>query len=378
MSVPPDRTAGGDGTTTQGVVLVLAAALVTQTGAAVAVSLFDEVGALGAVFLRLALAAVVLSVVVRPRWSALTRADLPVVLGFGTALGAMNMLIYQAIARLPLGVAVTIELLGPLVLSVVLSRRASGALWAALAFAGVLLLSGVGPGTGVPDLSGVLFALAAAGMWVLYILMSRQAGRSFAGVQGLAMAMVVGAVLAAPFGIVSGGAALLQPWVLLVGLAVAVMSSALPYALELAALRRLAAETFSILVSTAPRGGGAGGLAAARAGSGAPRAVRHGARDPRQRGGGALRTQTGPPHPGGPPATRTLIPGHPTVGGICGPCVRAAVPGTSVPGPSVSWPAVSGFPPRRVIPRRGLDDGAETTGPRRRVGDVEAATTEPR
>ncbi|WP_112234820.1 DMT family transporter [Kocuria sp. BT304] len=252
MSGPPDSSAGGDGTTTQGVVLVLAAALVTQTGAAVAVSLFDEVGALGAVFLRLTLAAVVLSVVVRPRWSALTRADLPVVLGFGTALGAMNMLIYQAIARLPLGVAVTIELLGPLVLSVVLSRRVSGALWAALAFAGVLLLSGVGPGTGAPDLSGVLFALAAAGMWVLYILMSRQAGRSFAGVQGLAMAMVVGAVLAAPFGIVSGGAALLQPWVLLVGLAVAVMSSALPYALELAALRRLAAETFSILVSTAP------------------------------------------------------------------------------------------------------------------------------
>lgn len=253
MSGPPDSSAGGDSATTQGVVLVLAAALVTQTGAAVAVSLFDEVGALGAVFLRLALAAVVLSVVVRPRWSALTRVDLPVVLGFGTALGAMNMLIYQAIARLPLGVAVTIELLGPLVLSVVLSRRVSGALWAALAFAGVLLLSGVGPGTGVPDLSGVLFALAAAGMWVLYILMSRQAGRSFAGVQGLAMAMVVGAVLAAPFGIVSGGAALLQPWVLLVGLAVAVMSSALPYALELAALRRLAAETFSILVSTAPR-----------------------------------------------------------------------------------------------------------------------------
>ncbi|WP_366939329.1 EamA family transporter [uncultured Kocuria sp.] len=149
-------------------------------------------------------------------------------------------------ARLPLGVAVTIELLGPLVLSVVLSRRLTGVLWAGLALAGVRLLSGVGPGTEIPDPAGVLFALGAASLWVLYILMSRQAGRSFPGVQGLALAMVVGAVLAAPFGIVSGGAALLRPHVLLIGLSVALMSSALPYALE------LAAETFSILVSMAP------------------------------------------------------------------------------------------------------------------------------
>lgn len=241
-----------EGTTTQGVLLVLAAAFVTQTGAATAVSLFEDVGAAGAVFLRLAMAAVVLCAVVRPSLARLTRRDLGVVLAFGVSLGGMNMLIYQAIDRLPLGVAVTIELLGPLVLSVVLSRRLSGVLWAGLALAGVLLLSGVGPGTGVPDLVGVLFALGAASMWVLYILMSRQAGRSFPGIHGLALAMVVGTVVAAPFGIVSGGAGLLEPRVLLIGLAVALMSSALPYALELAALRRLAAETFSILLSTAP------------------------------------------------------------------------------------------------------------------------------
>lgn len=247
----PDGFPRPDGTA-QGVALVVAAAFVTQTGAAVAVGLFDEVGALGAVFLRLALAAVLLCAVVRPPLRAVTRQNVGVVLGFGVALGGMNMLIYQAIARLPLGVAVTIELLGPLVLSVVLSRRLSGLLWAGLALAGVLLLSGVGPGTEIPDLAGVLFALAAAGMWACYILLSRQAGRSFPGIQGLALAMVVGSVLAAPFGIVSGGAALLQPRVLLVGVAVALMSSALPYALELAALRRLPAETFSILVSMAP------------------------------------------------------------------------------------------------------------------------------
>ncbi|MFL0502347.1 EamA family transporter [Kocuria rhizophila] len=247
----PDGFPRPDGTA-QGVALVVAAAFVTQTGAAVAVGLFDEVGALGAVFLRLALAAVLLCAVVRPPLRAVTRQNVGVVLGFGVALGGMNMLIYQAITRLPLGVAVTVELLGPLVLSVVLSRRLSGLLWAGLALAGVLLLSGVGPGTEIPDLAGVLFALAAAGMWACYILLSRQAGRSFPGIQGLALAMAVGAVLAAPFGIVSGGAALLQPGVLLVGVAVALMSSALPYALELAALRRLPAETFSILVSMAP------------------------------------------------------------------------------------------------------------------------------
>ncbi|RLZ02670.1 EamA family transporter [Kocuria tytonicola] len=232
--------------------LVATAALITQTGAAVAVGLFGEVGALGAVFLRLALAAAVLCVVVRPSPSIVTRANMGVVLGFGVALGAMNMLIYQAIARLPLGVAVTIELLGPLLLSVVISRRPAWAVWALLALAGVVLLSGAGPGTGAPDPAGVLFALAAAGMWALYIMMSRQAGRSFEGIRGLALAMVIGAVLAAPFGIGSGGAALLHPRVLLVGLAVALMSSAVPYALELLALRRLPAETFSILVSLAP------------------------------------------------------------------------------------------------------------------------------
>lgn len=247
---PTARESGGS--SAQGVLLVVAAAFVTQTGAAIAVSLFDHVGATGAVFLRLVIAAVVLCAVVRPSPAGLTRHTIGVVLTFGAALGGMNLLIYQAIARLPLGIAVTIELLGPLALSVVLSRKWSGVLWAALALAGVVLLSGVGPGSGVPDLAGVFFAMAAAAMWAVYILMSRQAGRSFPGTQGLAWAMVVGAVLAAPFGIASGGAALLEPRVLLVGLAVALLSSALPYALELASLRRLAAETFSILVSMAP------------------------------------------------------------------------------------------------------------------------------
>lgn len=240
------------GSSAAGVALVVAAALVTQTGAAIAYQIFDRVGAQGAVFLRLLISSALLWIVFRPSVRSVTTRNLPVILGFGLSLGAMNMCIYQAIARLPLGVAVTIELLGPLVLSVVLSRELSGVLWAGLALAGVLLLSGIGPGTDGVDPVGVAFALAAASMWALYIMMSRQAGREFPGTQGLALAMVVGAVLAAPFGVASGGVDLLDPWVLLIGALIAVMSSAVPYALELASLRRLAAETFAVLVSLAP------------------------------------------------------------------------------------------------------------------------------
>ena len=240
------------GSSAAGVALVVVAALVTQTGAAIAYHIFDRVGAQGAVFLRLLISSALLWIVVRPSVRSVTTRNLPVILGFGLSLGAMNMCIYQAIARLPLGVAVTIELLGPLVLSVVLSRKLSGVLWAGLALAGVLLLSGIGPGTDGMDPAGVVFALAAASMWALYIMMSRQAGREFPGTQGLALAMVVGAVLAAPFGVASGGIDLLDPWVLLIGASIAVLSSAVPYALELASLRRLAAETFAVLVSLAP------------------------------------------------------------------------------------------------------------------------------
>lgn len=246
------RPPAAPGSSAAGVALVVAAALVTQTGAAIAYQIFDRVGAQGAVFLRLLISSALLWIVFRPSVRSVTTKNLPVILGFGVSLGAMNMCIYQAIARLPLGVAVTMELLGPLVLSVVLSRKLSGVLWAGLALAGVLLLSGVGPSTDGLDPVGVAFALAAASMWALYILMSRQAGREFPGTQGLALAMVVGALLAAPFGVASGGVELLDPWVLLIGALIAVISSAVPYALELASLRRLAAETFAILVSLAP------------------------------------------------------------------------------------------------------------------------------
>ena len=172
------------------------------------------------------------------------------VIGFGLVLAAMNVLFYLALSRLYLGTTVTIEVLGPLILSVVISRRASAWLWAVLAFAGVALL-GRGGFDGL-DPIGVLLALGAGTMWAGYILLSERTGRSFARLDGLAIAMAIGAIVTLPFGILSTGPALFHPSVLLLGLAVAVLSSAIPYGLELIALRRLPAATFSILLSLAP------------------------------------------------------------------------------------------------------------------------------
>ena len=161
----------------------------------------------------------------------------------------MNLCFYQAVGRLPLGMAVTIELLGPLGLAVALSRGARELGWAGLAIVGVALLGGGGQHL---DGLGVVFALAAAACWASYILLSAETGRRFARVDGLAIAMVFGAVVALPFGVASGGAGLLSPTVLLVGAGVAVLSSTVNYSLELSALRRVPARTFGVLMSLSP------------------------------------------------------------------------------------------------------------------------------
>lgn len=219
-------------------------------GAGLAVTLFPQVGAVGMVALRLGFSAIILLAVFRPAVRRRSRSDWVTVLGFGLVLALMNVLFYQAIARIPLGTAVTIEFLGPLVLSVVVSRRASAWLWAVLALAGVVLLGREGFGS--LDPVGAAFALAAGTMWVGYILLSARTGRRFAKLDGLAIAMAIGAAVTIPVGAVTAGAALVAPHVLLFGLAVAVLSSAIPYGLELLALRRLPSATFSILLSLAP------------------------------------------------------------------------------------------------------------------------------
>ncbi|GJF27244.1 membrane protein [Streptomyces sp. HO565] len=224
--------------------------LAQEFGAAMAASLFPRAGALGIVALRLTVSAVLLLAVCRPRVRGHRRADWVVIVAFGVALAGMNTLFYQAIARIPLGAAVTLEVLGPLVLSVVTARRATTWLWAALALGGVALL-GRG-GLDSLDGVGVGFALSAAALWAAYILLSARTGARFPKADGLALAMTVGAALSLPAGVADAGGRLLDPVTLGLGAAVAVLSSALPYTLELLALRRLAPATFAVLMSLAP------------------------------------------------------------------------------------------------------------------------------
>jgi len=244
------RTAAASGGRPAAVAMVLAAAGSLQVGAAFAVTLFDDLGPGGAAFLRLALAAVVLLALWRPRVRGHPRADLRVAGAFGVALGLMNWSIYEAIDRIPLGVAVTIEFWGPLAVAVVGSRRPLDLLWAALAAGGILLLAD--PGGGAIDAAGVALALLAGGCWAAYIALSARTGRVFPGGTGLAIAMAVGALVVLPAGVAQGGGALVQPGLLAGALVVALASSVLPYSLELEALRRLPAAVFGVLMSLEP------------------------------------------------------------------------------------------------------------------------------
>lgn len=230
--------------------MVIGSALSLQFGSAVAALLFPRAGALGVVALRLIFSALLMLAVCRPRLRGHARSDWTAVVGLGVALGTMNSLFYQAIDRIPLGAAVTLELLGPLILSVVAARRALSLVWAGLALAGVYLLGA--SGFGQLNLAGTAFALAAGAMWAAYIVFNARTGARFPKADGLALAMGIAAVVSAPLGVVSAGSALLDPLTLALGAAVAVLSSGLPYTLELFALRRLPAATFAVLMSLMP------------------------------------------------------------------------------------------------------------------------------
>jgi inner membrane transporter RhtA len=230
--------------------LVIGAVSSVQLGAALAKSIFDEVGSGGAVFLRVLFAAVVLALLWRPRISGLSRSELWLAFLFGLSLAGMNFSIYTAIDRIPLGVAVTFEFIGPLGVAVFGSRRPLDLAWVVLAAAGILLLSDFGGGS--LDGVGVAFALIAGGFWAAYILLSARVGQVFPGGDGLALAMLVAVLPLAPFGIAQGGSDLLVPWILAVGFAAGMLSSALPYTLELEALRRLPTAVFGVLMSLEP------------------------------------------------------------------------------------------------------------------------------
>lgn len=230
--------------------LVVGAVSSVQFGATLAKSIFDEVGSGGAVFLRVLSAAVVLALLWRPRVSVLGRRELWLVLLFGLSLAGMNFCIYAAIDRIPLGIAVTFEFVGPLGVAVFGSRRPLDLVWVGLAAAGILLLSGAGGAS--LDGVGVALAVIAGGFWAAYILLSARVGQVFGGGDGLALAMLVAVVPLAPFGIAQGGSDLLVPWIIGVGFAAGMLSSALPYTLELEALRRLPTAVFGVLMSLEP------------------------------------------------------------------------------------------------------------------------------
>ena len=230
--------------------LVLVGLACQEVGASFAVMLFPHAGPLGIVMLRLVFSALLLLAIARPRLSGHRAAAWRSVVWFGVVLASMNGLFYLALERLPLGVTVTIEVLGPLTLSILTAAGLARWLWAGLALAGVVAL-GAG-GWDRLDALGVVFALGAAVSWALYILASARTGREFPRLDGLAIAMAVGAVLSLPLGIAQAGDALLRPEILALGAAVAVLSSTVPYALELIALRRLPASAFAIMMSLGP------------------------------------------------------------------------------------------------------------------------------
>jgi inner membrane transporter RhtA len=230
--------------------LVLAAVTSVQFGAAFAKTLFDEIGAGGTVFLRVLSAAVVLGLIWRPRLAGHAQRDLWLALLFGLVLAGMNLSFYAAIDRIPLGIAVTFEFVGPLGVAVFGSRRPLDLVWVGLAAAGILLLSDFG-GANLDGL-GVALALLAGALWAAYILVSARVGRVFPGGAGLALAMLVATVPLAPVGIADAGGDLLVPWILALGAAVGILSSAIPYALELEALRRLPVGVFGVLMSLEP------------------------------------------------------------------------------------------------------------------------------
>ncbi|WP_157247590.1 EamA family transporter [Nonomuraea typhae] len=231
--------------------LVLLGILSVQIGAGFAKDLFHVLPPSAMVFLRIAAAALIIATFARPRLRGMTMRDWAVGVGFGAILAIMNLTFYEALARLPMGIAVAIEFLGPLGVAVAASRRRLDLVWVLLAGGGVALMAPWGQSASVSWV-GIAFALVAGVCWAGYILLAAAAGRRFSGTTGLSFAMMVAVILIAPVGVTTGGADLLQPELLLIGLGVGLLSSVIPYSLELQALRRMPKHVFGILMSLEP------------------------------------------------------------------------------------------------------------------------------
>lgn len=232
---------------------ILGSLVSVNAGAAWAKGLFPAVGSAGVVALRVGLSALILLAIVRPWRFSLRRADIPNVVIYGVMLGAMNLFIYRSFERIPLGIAVAIEVTGPLAVVILSSRHARDFLWVILAGVGLWLLLPVRgtPGGAALDPVGVAYALAAAFCWAMYIVFGKRVS-SLDGGQAVSLGLLAACIFVVPFGVFHAGGDLLAPAVLGGGLAVALLSSALPYTLEMKALKRLPQRVFGILVSAGP------------------------------------------------------------------------------------------------------------------------------
>lgn len=234
------------------IALVVVAITSVQFGAALAATLFDRAGVAGVSALRLGLAAIILLAVWRPWRTRHSAKALRAAALFGLVMGGMNMSFYYAVDRIPLGVAVTIEFLGPIAVAAIFSARRRDLVWPGLALVGVVLLAEPWKSGDSLDMVGVGLALLAAVFWGLYIVVAERASRLFDGGQGLAIAMGFAAAMALVPGIAEAGATLLEPSLLAVGLAVCLLSTVIPYTLETEALRRIPPGVFGVLMSIEP------------------------------------------------------------------------------------------------------------------------------
>ncbi len=240
-----------------GVLLIAMASI--QSGASLAKSMFPLIGPEGTTTLRLLFASVIMLLLLRPWRAKLSASTLKSVIIYGASLGGMNFLFYMSLQTVPLGIAVALEFTGPLAVALYASRRPVDFLWIGLAVIGLLLLIPVGETGASLDLTGAGFALGAGLCWALYILYGQKAGAEN-GIQTAALGVVIAALFVAPIGIVKAGSALLDPALIPVALGVAILSTALPYSLEMVALTRLPARTFGTLMSIEPAIGALCGL----------------------------------------------------------------------------------------------------------------------
>ncbi|WP_413289112.1 EamA family transporter [Bdellovibrio sp. HCB337] len=234
------------------ILILIAAMLSIQSGAALAKQLFPLVGPNGVTLLRTSLAALILLAIWRPWKAVWTKQQLQRVALYGASLGFMNLLFYLSLQYIPLGIAVGLEFTGPLAVALLASRRVLDFLWALLAGVGIVLILPLTEASAGIDLKGALLALAAGGFWALYIVFGKKAGEGTHGGQSATMGMVFAALVSFPFGAIDAGTKVLDMTILPLGLAVAVLSSAIPYSLEMISLKRIPIKTFGILMSLEP------------------------------------------------------------------------------------------------------------------------------